>query len=213
MAVHNQSVIPTWVNDFYPDFYVALTDQEEYAYDSAGGIHLNDWKLLFQELVTNMETWKTGPGTRELRDFVSALYSLYLLSVMYGEPFDPAIADAYYVFSMNEFIQDTLTYPVSYYDDIIQVTPPSDPWTSVKISAEKAKIAAYTVPEEDALTAIQDDSRTVSSKVISKALFEDQVVTATKNKQEMGEYIYNDLHYKQVVQVLATDLELPSYIT
>lgn len=222
MAVHAQSVIPIWINSFYPDFYVALTDQENFAYLSNSGADLTKWKTLFETLVDHIETWKAD--SRDLKDFMSALYSSYLLSVMYSEPFDPVASDGYAVLDMGGFIADTLANPVGHYDDLVETALSSGIWKSNKLGADTSgaltgtgsilAIDSYSTTEEANITAVQDASRASSSKIVSKALFEDVPLdNPPKTKQEMGEYLYNDLHYKHVVFAIPTQLTLPPYIT
>lgn len=222
MAVHAQSVIPAWINAYYPAFYVALTDQEEYAYNSNSGNDLAKWQTLFGYLVTHMGTWKAA--SRDLKDFMSALYSSYLLSVMYAEPFNPNTADGYYIFGMNGFVNSVLLNPVSYYDDLVETSLGSGIWRSAKIGVDTSgvltgsgnihTIDGYAAWETSKITDVQDASRASASGIVSKALFEDiPLANQPKTKQEMGEYIYNDLHYKNIVGTIPTLLTLPSYIT
>lgn len=222
MAVHAQSVIPTWVNDYYPAFYVALTNQEEYAYDSAGGIHLTHWKTIFQTLVARMNTFKVYG--RDLKDYISALYSWYLLSVMYSTPFDANAANAYTVFSMNGFMAACIGRATSYYNDLVETAPASGIWRSVKLGGDSSgavtgagdifTVNGFQAPEDALRLSNETAARTSSAGIVQKALFNDiPLDNPPKTKQEMGEYIFLDLHHKQLQLAIGVGIDIPSYGT
>jgi hypothetical protein len=141
MPVNPSSVIPTWVNTYYPAFYTAITDQENYAYTNIPADKPN-WIPLFTNLANAMTSWQGTNRQSSVSNLISSIYTYCMLHYNFGTDFSQiATMDNYVVFDMNGFITDTLGRPVSYYNDLVF----SGTYSSAKISAGVTEIGNVSV--------------------------------------------------------------------
>lgn len=115
MTVHANSVISTWLNNYYPAAYTAITSQENFAYTTDT---VAKWQGYFNELDYRMGLYHIAARASVFYDFMSSYYAYYLLNQMYGADGSSLSAgDGYTVFSMNGFITAALGRATSYYGD------------------------------------------------------------------------------------------------
>lgn len=133
MAVHSNSKIDTWLNDFNSEFYVSLTDKEEWVFDNHTGDELSAWEDYFELLMVKINEWAT---TETLERGITSTKGLVSMVAMYiklytqfnSEELDlgennQANLSADKIYDMNGFIELTISRPVDYYDDIVEVPP------------------------------------------------------------------------------------------
>lgn len=120
MTVHASSVISPWLNNYYPEFYTALTNQENFAYTTDT---LNKWQGMFNSLDGLMTTYKITSRVSAFYDFISAYYTYYLLNQLYGTSGSAiAAGDGRVVFSMNGFTNASVGRATNYYNDWVTDT-------------------------------------------------------------------------------------------
>lgn len=215
MPVHADSVIPTWLNNFYPDFYVSLTDKENDCYTRNSGNDKTEWIPLFTNLSTAMNNWKNAARETKVAGLVSSIYSYVMLNLNFGTSSGSlAIMQAYYVFNMNNFVDNTLARATDYYNDLVENPPSSGTYTSAKITADVSQINGYATQEDNRISAANSTAASTSSVFVNTALFNDVTPIGSASKQDMGNYIFTTMNYKKVYQNLNVgSLALPPYIT
>lgn len=123
MAVHASSVIDTSINTFDSALYVAITDKEEYCYDSGTNGQLAEFQPQFQLLSDTIVAWMANNREENLRDFIQFLYSYKVFADMYGT--DSSLLASCHgdvVVGMDGVRVRIKTDPVTYYDDYPQLT-------------------------------------------------------------------------------------------
>lgn len=228
MAVHASSVIALWVDTYNHDFYVALTNQEEYFYNEAdlvGPEALTAAIDAFTDLMTAMTAWKNASAPSRTKQALNPIANYLYSYNMYKERFGMAgvadsVLDAKQVFDMGGFPATVIARAVSYYDDLTEdpITPLT--YESVKVTADIDSIApAIWQPlEKTKLDAIEDASAGAVRNLNSTALFDGFPTppegVAPKTKQETAEWIYLTLHWKWVVDTFpAAVMTIPASIT
>lgn len=168
MGVHVDSVIPTWVNDYYPAFYTSLTDKEEYTYNTYPSEQA-EWMVEFTNLSTAMTNWKNDARETLVSGLISSVHTYIQLYLNFGTSSAslPSM-QAYTIFDMNGFITSTLSRPVSYYNDLT-VGPPAN---SVKIDANITTINTDSI-ESGKVDTAQNNSKAVTGPFVANALFVD----------------------------------------
>lgn len=168
MGVHVDSVIPTWVNDYRPDFYTSLTDKEEYTYTTYPGKKAA-WMTEFTNLSTAMTNWKNENREDPLGSLISSVHTYLQLYLNFGVSGSYlASMDAFAIFNINNFIDDTLARAINYYNDM----PNDPPYDSPKINANITKINNDTYEDGHIATA-QANSKAVAGPFVANALFVD----------------------------------------
>lgn len=168
MAVHAESVIPLWLNDYRPDFYTSITDKENYAYTTVPA-DKTYWKAEFTNLSASMNAWKNINREASVSGLVGSIHTYLQLHLNFGiAPTYLASMQASTIFSMNDFIPVTISRPTSYYNDM----PIDLPFTSPKITADIAAVANNAV-EANYVNAAQNNSKAAVGPFISMALFVD----------------------------------------
>ena len=120
MPVNPDSVIPTWINTYYPAFYTSITDKENYAYTNIPS-KKTYWIPLFTNLSTAMNTWKNINRESSLSGLISSIFNYTNLYLNFSEsPSLMPTLDGYVIFDMNGFITSTLSRPTTYYDDLTE---------------------------------------------------------------------------------------------
>lgn len=228
MAVHASSVIALWVDTYNHDFYVALTNQEEYFYNQAelvGPEALTSAIGLFTDLMAAMTAWKNANAPSRtkaaLNPIANFLYSYNMYKERFGmEGVADSVLDAKQVFDMGGFPARVIARTVNYYDDLTEdpVTPLT--YESVKIADDIDSLApaVWQPIEKTKLDAIETASAGPVRALNGKALFDGFPTppgdVTPKTKQETAEWIYLTLHWKWVVDTLpAAEMTIPTIIT
>lgn len=194
MPVNPDSVIPTWVNDYHPDFYVSITDKENYAYTNVPA-DKGYWMTLFTNLSTAMTSWKNIGRESSVGDLISAIYNYVSLYLNFAQ--NPSILpglDAYVIFDMNSFITSTLARGTDYYDDLNVGTHQSP-----KMTADITTVGTNSIETGNINIAISS-SQSVVRPFLNKAMFEDippvgplLVLKITNGGSGYTDGIYNDV--------------------
>lgn len=216
MPVNPNSQIPLWLEDFNEAFYISITDKEDWALlnypTGAQNTTILDY---FSSMAAAMESYKTTSRFNEFYSFLGIMYQYYLARMNFNADiidFDDFTVDK--VFSLGNFIEDTLSRPVNYYNDLTQASP-ADPYLSPRLEADVTYLQNSAISDENALmTSLSTPLTNATQKVISKSLFEDVPPSpAPVGKQDTGDFIFNTQNYKSIYGVLnVAPLELPSYI-
>lgn len=210
MAVNPDSKIPLWVNDYYPAFYVSITDKEDDCYTRTGGSEKVHWEPLFQDLANEMDNWKNVSRNSKLQDLIPAIWQYRILGLNFGEDnSNLSEMDGYYIFNMGGFIQSTLSRAVDYYNDLVETPPASGIYLSAKITADVNTIIGYNTMENNRKSSAETYGRNIASNFNLIALFENVTPTGSASKEDMKTEIFTNLHYKQVYENLST-MPLPS---
>jgi len=123
MAVHASSVISTTINTFDPLMYTAITDKEEYCYDSGTNGGLAEFQPQFQKLSDTIVAWMGNDREENLRDFIQFMYSYKVFADMYGTDSSLlAISHGDIVVGMDGYRLRIQSDSTTYYDDYPQVT-------------------------------------------------------------------------------------------
>lgn len=217
MGVHINSVISLSILSFDSDLYVAITDKEEYCFNSLLGEAF--YSPFFVSLDNAITTWmNTGTypsgDTREseIQDLVESIYSSYLFNNIYGATL--TAPDSRTIFTMDGFRARIKTDPISYYEDGVEGVFPA-PDTAPNIESDIALIGGSLVSENANLSSTIGAIRSSFTSITRQNLFEDVPPTGNPplSKTDLGEAIFNTLHYKEVYQNLDVgSLTLPSYI-
>lgn len=204
MAVHPNSVIPTWINNYWPAFYVALTDKEEYAYNNGAGTSQ------FSTLATRLNTYRTTNRSGPVYELISAIYSYYAMQQNFMQG-DIELEDYDYTqyISFGNFGPATLVRPVSYYNDFSL-------GTSARLTADNNYL--QNDADDDEVENIQIAREILTTDLngfVSKYLFEDPPISSSPvGKQQIGLFIFNILLYRRVYEYLnVAPNTLPPYIT
>lgn len=207
MPVHAESQISTWIDDFYHDFYVSLTDKENDCYTRSSGSEKDRWKPLFLSLNTQMTSWKSVSRNTSLTNMTQALYTYANLGYCFNiTPSNLPNIDAYYIFNMGGFVQSTLGRSVGYYDDLYDddPSPAHEDWQSSKITADKSTISGYSSTESSRISNVSTYSSAAATEMVSKSLYGDVPAIANPTKAFMWNKIFNDLHYAKIYTALST---------
>ena len=206
MAVHAQSVIPTWLNNFDSAFYTALTDQENDAYTRGGNNTVANWQPLFTNLVNSITSWKNINRESNLVNLLNPMAGYISLNVMYGT--DGSLitsAAAPQIFTMKGFIAACKGRAVNYYND--WVAGPS----SAKITSDISTIGGASTQETNAINGFISSIQTTVSRQVIKNIYDSTVVPiASISKTQLANTVFNTMNYKKVYQNLAVGtLTLP----
>jgi len=221
MPVNAGTEIETWVNDYYPAFYVALTDQEDWTYTNyiADASALAAWHVYFTNLMTQMNAWKNAtkvPRSLEKgRDLIQALYGYIALNVAYGTSFGSiGLMDAYVIYDMDGFTASTISNPVDWYDDMIVVGGPP-PYTSAKMVASIATVTTSVTSnvEETQYNIALNTARLLISDFGMGSMFTDYTPTGVAiSKASQQTYIYDTLHYLGIGTAVTTSgISIPPF--
>lgn len=206
MAVHAQSVIPTWLQTWDSVLYTKITDQENWCYTGPTDtpVRTNDtftnWSPLFTNLVTALNNWKNSNRQSAISDFIPIAYSYNVLNFLYGTGSSAnTSASADTIFSMNGFPVAAKARATNYYSDLAG----SGPYTSAKISADITTINAAVAAETSSFSSVKSTMQGVVQAHMSKSLFEDVAMTGTfPGKAGMATQIFNTMGYKKIYQQL-----------
>lgn len=210
MAVNPSSVIPTWLNNYWPELYVSLTDKEDYAYINFGTG--SGTQTQFSALAARINGYKNILRTPKVRDIIQSIYSYKAMQQNFNLG-DIDLTNYSYdkVFSFGSFGTNTLTRPTSYYNDWA-----GSPLVSARLTSGIDYIQNDAIDDEDNLIsqAVEDLTQDFQNQ-IDQYLFVDPPAPETPaSKQSLGIYIFNTLLYKKVYSNLnVTPLTLPPYIT
>jgi len=123
MAVHASSVISTTINSFDSVLYTAITDKEEYCFDSGTNGGVTEYQPLFQNLSDSIEAWMDTSRNVTMRDFIQILYGYKMMVDMFSiDNTYLALSDADDICSMNDYRSRIKTDALAYYDDYPNVT-------------------------------------------------------------------------------------------
>lgn len=203
--VNPSSVIPTWINSYWPEFYIAITNQEDFAINNFGSAAVSQ----FSSLAAAFNGYKSTSRADIAYTFTSGIYSYKALNANYGlGTIDLSTYIYKNYFSFGTFGAATLSRPVSYYDDFIATSPKLTTAinyiNNTSINDEKLKIEA---DQKLLTTSFQGN--------VSKFLYENPTPTASPiDKTGLGHFIFDTLLYKRVYQQLnVAPHTLPPYIT
>lgn len=221
MPVHVNTEIDLWVNDYYPDFYVSLTDKEDWTYTNYAGnaSALAAWHAYFANLMTQMNSWKAvtrAPRSPDKgRDLIQGIYGYLALHFAYGTSFGSiGLMNAYGIYNMDGFVDTTLSNPVDWYNDMIVVGAPP-PYTSVRMAASVATVTASLTSsvEENNFDTALDTARLLISDFGIGAMFTDYTPTGTAvSKAYQEAYIYSTLNYLEVgSEVTTAGIPIPPF--
>lgn len=206
MAVHAQSVIPTWINTWDSALYTKLTDQENWCYTGPTDtpVRTNDtftnWSPIFTNLVTALTNWKNVNRQSLISDFIPIAYSYNVLNFLYSTGSSAnTTASKDSVFAMNGFPTTSKARATNYYNDLVIGTPNS----SAKITADISTINAAAALESGVISSAKSTMQSLVSSHMSKSLFQDVPMTGNfPGKSGMASKIFIDMGYKTVYQVL-----------
>lgn len=208
MPVHANSKINTWVNTYYPDFYVSITNKENWTYNNYAGNApaLTAWDVYFTNLMTQMNAWAaaSGPSRTETasRSLISAIYSYLACHFTFGTSLtDVGVMAAHKIYNMNGFVDSTLSRPDDWYNDLDTSGIPTPTYESNRMDADISVISASPdTTETAAILTINSLSSASASSVNYSFLFEDPAPTGTMTKANQATYIFTTLRFKPVVQ-------------
>ena len=207
MPVNVGTEIDLWVNDYNPAFYVALTDKEDWTYNTYSGNApaLAAWHVYFTNLMTAINVWAAAGGASRTeaygRDLLNSMYGYIALNTAYGTSFgDIGLMDAHAIYSMSTFVPNTIARSVDWYNDMIVIGGPP-PFTSARMVADIAVVTGSPASDEVAkLDAAILAARTVIQGFTTSSLFADFTPTGTPvTKPAQQTYIYTTLNYEAVV--------------
>lgn len=207
MAVHPDSVIDLWVNTLDPEFYVSLTNKEEWSYTSGGSVV--DWQPLFSSLMAAINNWKTANRNGEelfVQVFQYRFVPLQFASLPLPAPYNDAYVDARYQLNMGNFISDTLSRPVNYYNDYNSLTS-----TSAKMDASILQVNSFASTEASALSTITNGIGKNVSRLVYLSLFSTAAQSPTNKEQEVT-YLFIDKRWKSYNAGLELGLIVPPYV-
>lgn len=221
MAVHADSSIPTWVQGFNSAFYTSITDKEEWSLSQYDPIlqsqQYNTLIAYFTSMANAMDTYRSQNRYDAAFTLIGNIYQYFFSVYNFGATPIGVSVDVNQLFSFGNFVDDTMSRPLEYYDDLVEVEPtPSGIFESVKLQADIDYLNNNAISDENAyMNSIGSSMNSVTQATISKALFEDVApVGVPKGKQDAGVYIFEDLNFKfAVTQLDLSPLEIPSYIT
>lgn len=205
MAVHVNSVISTTINDFDSAFYVKLTDMEEYVYTSSafGEPH---YLPFVQNLNDAIVSWMGQDRTALVSDAIQNMYSGHTLSNLYGGT--SPVVDSRTIANMDGYRTDVLSLPVDAWNNGT-LLPPSAP----TLEAHIQQVTNSWDIEKAAWEALSASASGSVGGLIMQLLFED--VTPSNpplSKQDMGILIFNTNNFKEVVEHLNANINLPAYV-
>lgn len=206
MPVHASSVIPTWLNDYWPALYVSLTDKEEWSINNEGSGVVTQ----FTTLANRLNDYKDVSRSEVVYNLISGIYSYYAMNQNFGlGSLDLTNYEYQKMLSIGAFGTNTLSRGLTYYNDFSL-------GSSTRLTADINYIDNDAIDEENESIETAQRLLTIDFQSnISKFLFEDPPLSPTQiGKQQVGIYIFNTLLYKNVYNNLSvTPLTLPSYIT
>lgn len=230
MAVRPDSVIELWVNALNPTFYTALTNQEEFFYDSAETLDPLALPFaidLIQLLMDTLNAWKAESAPSRSASSLNAIPNFIYTYNMYRERFgmeevDADLLDAKNVYDMGGFPAVVISRAVGYYDDIIEDPLNPGEYISDKVDADIATMDAgvWLPMEQENLAAVESIAVGNVRAMNGKSLFdglpsppEPPIVPMTK--QELAEWIYLTLNWKWVKDTFpaASGMDIPLIIT
>ncbi len=203
MPVHAESVVSTAINVFRPDIYTKLTTMENLCYTSpvtpsplTSTDSINFFKTKFTELSNALVTWMNIDRESMMLDFIPVAYGYNTMVQMFGISNSiQASLDSRSIFTCNGYLNTLLGYTDAYYNDIVvDVSTPTHP----RIDADLAIIAAVGSTEVSAVNSLISQCRSMTSKQISKMLFEDVPLVGTTSKASMATLFFTTLHYSEV---------------
>ena len=170
-----------------------------------------------------MDVWRAGSSNarfdgnpNQVQELISQLYSYVLIGTQFSDitSYDPQYVEAYNLYNMNEFIDDTLTRSSGYYDDkTLSGHPSGMVYYSPKMNDSIGQITGYVLQENADASTITDVSVTNTLTLTSRALFEDINQTSAISKRDLGELLFNTYHWYIADDTLSLDLYIPSYIS
>ncbi len=176
MPVNPSSVIPTWINSYYPSFYVSITDKENFAYTNIPA-DKTYWIALFTNLSIAMGSWKNINRQTSVSGLISSIFNYTNLYLNFAEsPSLMPTLDGYVIFDMNSFITSTLSRPTNYYNDLAETPPLSGIYTSAKMTADINAVGNISV-ENGKIVAAQNSIEGITLPFVNKAIFEDVIPT------------------------------------
>lgn len=208
--VNAQSVIPVWINSWRPDFYVSLTDKEDFAY-SASPATLPTWKGLFTRLASAINAYKAYNRETEVSDLLFGAYSYLALHAVYGT--DGSLQsqfDANILYSMHSFVNLTLSRPIGYYNDLIipaDATPPD----SLTLETDITLVGGAMVAENTRVEQLASAGQSTIQSINIGLLFEDRPRTGSINKIQLKITFFTTLHFANLYRNLNVgNLTLPA---
>lgn len=207
MAVHPSSVIGVWLENYRESFYVALTDMEEYSYNLPGEFAF--WQGQYTNLMSAINAWKNATRTYHNSNYVRNLHTCVVAQEVFGYSVGVNI-NQYTIFDMDNFVQDTLGRPVSYYSDYTALPSPNSP----RITSSINQISTSTTVESNKVQNVIDEAAILATKMINKSLFVTPTM-ATKTKEDLGKYLWENLNYVNVYESLSDvpgGIDRPPYV-
>lgn len=197
------SVIPGWLNNYWPQAYQSLVAKETWSYNNQGQV---SWQPLYQQLADALNAWQSYDRRGEIQAFMLGTYGYLVTGIVYGT--DTSLKpqmDGYSIYSAGDYLPFIITQPVDYYNDLAPSgTPPA--YTSVKMTASVKQVT-------DSMPG-QPNSDAARAKAVSGAtqpalqdhmyiqLFQTLPIQGTAGKSAMANIYFNDLHWKAVYQNL-----------
>ena len=209
---HPNSVIPTWLNNYNPAAYNALTNQENWSYVNQD---ISGWQPLFQGLANAMNNYRTYSRGGSIQSFMEGTYGYIANGLLYGtDTSQLPNFDGLKICSMNGFLSATQTRPVNYYNDLVYTppNPPTDPggYSSARMTADTTTVTGAGSAEAATMRGLADGTKSSLQSMMWKLMFQEVKVQGTVTKSVMANTYFNQLHWKQVFQNLNVDgLPLP----
>lgn len=232
MAVHPDSKIDVWLNDFNPAFYVSLTDKEEWTYNEYEDDveELNAWKDYFQQLMDKINLWANAEylerGVLSTKSLISTIATyIRIYGQFNSEDYDlgedqTENFSADNIYNLNGFFDVIISRPVDYYSDLAEI-PPEPPeldptYESEKMIAdlESLEESAWQPAEKASISAILNSAGSAAATVNYTATFGDLPPQTTfMSKQSIATMVFEDLKfgfYKQHIPGIK-GIDIPVY--
>lgn len=222
MAVHADSKIDLWLDTFNHDFYVSLTDKENWTYldNVSEPDRLQAWKDYFQALMDAMNAWRNSNYAERKAPNIQGLISQIYTYLMYGSRYGTSTADlgdmdASLIFDMGGFMATTIGRPIDYYNDITVIVAPFE---SAKMDADIASLepSVWQADEKQKLDAVSTLARGAPSQYNFNNMFSDTTPTpgTPMTKADMAEEIFVTLKWKFIKDNLpgVQGITVPDYI-
>ena len=204
MTVHAESVIEKWVNDFYPEFYIALTNMENACYTNdvtlSTGLTpgLTYFKPLFTALQGAMTTWAQGSWQSQVADMALLSTNLNTAGLLYKTDVTSMMAqlDARNLFTMGGFVTATLSNPVDFYLSV-------DPVTDIckRIVDDTVTVTGGWATDSTKIKSIKPSIYLTLKTISASAAFSTSTGPSPSVADQTKKF-FTDLHYKEIYKNL-----------
>lgn len=222
MSVHPQSVVSTIIKDFNEELYNKLTAMESVNYNSPNTGSISDHKNVWTEYSGAWLAYfnKIKLSEVESRDLVFGLFGFMTVHMGFGKGSVSTLdkSDGFKVFDGGGVIEQVLTYPDDYYNDLVIPAPPLPPATGpaedpysprMKNDIPKVEGAGDTDRGKFRHLVETEYPNAVGEHCMDAAFSDPTPPETTLSKTEMWDLIFITMGWKAIFEIMGTDSVIP----